>query len=154
MPKQNMEELEEKPSSELESASDSEPETLKIPNSSQSPSKMGRRCASVERLKEETRLVLLDFLGSLPAEKITARNLTESENRPERLKQALAVAKSNSDAAAYESNRKRFQQMAVPLRRKLSLNLKAEIENFNPRQGLKRRSAERLVDIISITFTC
>lgn len=149
-----MEEIEEKPFSELDTSSESEPETLKIPSSSRSPSKMGRRCASVERLKEETRLVLLDFLGSLPAEKITARNLTESENRPERLKQALAVAKSSSDAAAYESNRKRFQQMTVPLRRKLSLNLKAEIQNFNPNQGLKRRSAERLVNIIVIVFTC
>ena len=108
-------------------------------------STMGRRCASVERLKEETRLVLLDFLASLPSEKLTARNLTVSENRPERLQRALRVAKSQSDAAAYESNRLRFQQMAAPLRRKLSLNLKREIETFNPRVGLRRKTLERLV---------
>ena len=69
-----MEEIEEKPSSELETASESEPETQKSSTSCRSSSNMGRRSASVERLKEETRLVLLDFLGSLPVEKITTRN--------------------------------------------------------------------------------
>jgi hypothetical protein len=145
MPDMDMEEIEENPSLEVDTASESESETEEKPRSPRSPSNMGRRCASVERLKEETRLVLLDFLGALPTEKTTARNLTESENRPERLKKALAIVKSNSDAAAYESNRKRFQQMAVPLRRKLSLNLKSEIENFNPNLGLKRKSCERSV---------
>lgn len=115
-------------------------------------SKMGRRCASAERLKEETRLVLLDFLATLPAEKITARQLTQSENRPERLQEAFRVAKSNSDAAAHESNRMRFQKMAAPLRRKLSLNLKTEIETFNPRVGLRRKTLERLV--CSLPLSC
>lgn len=115
-------------------------------------SKMGRRCASAERLKEETRLVLLDFLGSLPTEKITARQLTQSESRPEILQEALRVVKSHSDAAAYESNRMRFQKMAAPLRRKLSLNLKREIENFNPRVGLRRKTLARWVYCLFLCF--
>lgn len=135
----------EKIEEELEEESETESELSDEETPRAVASNMGRRAASVERLKEETRLVLLDFLATLPAEKITARQLTQSENRPERLQEALRVAKSNSDAAAYECNRLKFQQMAVPLRRKLSLNLKKEIENFNPRVGLRRKTLQRFV---------
>lgn len=139
MPDDNIEEDLEK-ISQGQTSSESENTDEETPKSA---SKMGRHCASAERLKEETRLVLLDFLASLPSEKITARQLTQSENRPEVLQKALRVAKSQSDAAAYESNRRRFQQMAAPLRRKLSLNLKREIENFNPIKGFRRRTLTR-----------
>ncbi|XP_032232958.1 uncharacterized protein LOC5508275 [Nematostella vectensis] len=117
---------------------DSEEEMEKIHRGNLNQNLAGRRTASVERLKEETRLVLLDFLGALPPEKLTARNLTVSEHRPERLKQALKLSKSPSDAASYENRRQKFQNMAAPLRRKLSLNLKQEIENFDRRSQLRK----------------
>ena len=89
------------------------------------------RWASLERIREETRIVVLDYLGSLPADRLTARNFTNSENRAPYLKRAIiGLSKSASDAGAYESKRKKFLEMAK-LQRKLSLNLKRDIETFD-----------------------
>ena len=99
------------------------------------------RHASLERLKEETRLVVLDFLGSLPPEKLTARNFADTESRPDVLKKAIRrVRKSQSDAQAYERSRKKFLERSTSLRRKLSQNLKSDIESFNS-TSLRRRES-------------
>ncbi|KAJ7375577.1 hypothetical protein OS493_040298 [Desmophyllum pertusum] len=47
------------------------------------------RWASLERIREETRIVVLDFLGTLPADKLSARNFTRSENRTPSLARAM-----------------------------------------------------------------
>ena len=97
--------------------------------------------ASRERLKEETRLVVLDFLASLPPEKLTARNLSTSDPKPAVLRKARNRVKiSASDAAAYEKRRVKFQKRSATLRRKLSQNLKRDIENFDPARLRRRES--------------
>lgn len=102
------------------------------------------KAVSLERIRDETRLVVLDFLSKQPVEKLTARNLSQTENRPEILRKAIKrVSKSASDASRHEHRRKRFQNMALPLRRKLSLNLKRDIESFDSVRKLKHiRSGE------------
>ena len=100
------------------------------------------RWDSRDRIREETRIVILDFLSSLPADKLTARNLVHSENRPERLKKTTCrLSKSSSDAGSYEHKRQKFLRMAR-LRRKLSLNLKRDIESFD-QKTLKHRSKQK-----------
>lgn len=112
--------------------------------------KAKRRCGnnmfkavSMERIRDETRLVVLDFLSKQPVEKLTARNLSQTENRPEILRKAIRrVSKSASDASRHEHRRKRFQNMALPLRRKLSLNLKRDIESFDTVRKLRHIRAD------------
>ena len=135
-------------------AGKAEPDFLQVPNelcgcSSESSSEDERtpkrrrgnnmsKAVSLERIRDETRLVVLDYLGKQPAEKLTARNLSQTENRPAVLKKAIKrVSKSASDAWRHEHRRKRFQNMALPLRRKLSLNLKRDIESFDYAKKLK-----------------
>lgn len=101
------------------------------------------RWASLERIREETRIVVLDYLGSLPADKLTAPNFTRSENRAPCLTRAITkLSKSSSDAGAYEQKRQKFLRMAR-LQRKLSLNLKRDIETFD--QTKLRNRAEKRV---------
>ena len=100
------------------------------------------RWDSRDRIREETRIVILDFLSSLPADKLTARNLIRSGNRPERLEKTMCrLSKSSSDAGSYEHKRQKFLRMAR-LRRKLSLNLKRDIESFDQKK-LKHRSKQK-----------
>lgn len=101
------------------------------------------RWASLERIREETRIVVLDYLGSLPADRLTAKNFTHSENRAPRLKRAICkLSKSSSDAGAYEYKRQKFLEMAR-LQRKLSLNLKKDIETFDPKK-LRSRAEKKM----------
>lgn len=117
-------------------------ETLHLDGSSDSinqDTKTLSRWASRERIREETRIVVLDFLSSLPADKLTARNLVRSEKRSSCLTKSMrGLSKSSSDAGSYEHKRQKFLRMAR-LERKLSLNLKRDIENFD-QNTLKHRS--------------
>ena len=101
------------------------------------------RSVSLERIREETRLVVLDFLSSLPPEKLTARNLSNSEKRPKYSTKGIRrLSKSASDASTYEFKRRKFLRMAQ-LQRKLSLNLKQDIESFD-RRNLKVKRPNNL----------
>ena len=119
-------------------------ETLRLDGSSDSSLSTNlTRWASRERIREETRIVVLDFLSSLPAEKLAALNLAHSENRAVCLKKAMRrLSKSSSDAGAYEHKRQKFLRMAR-LQRKLSLNLKRDIENFDPKKLKHNREKQR-----------
>lgn len=99
------------------------------------------RHASRELLREETRLVVLDFLASLPPEKLTARNLSTSDPKPASLRKARSRVKNSvSDAEAYERRRVKFLKRSLTLRRKLSQNLKRDIENFDQARLRRRES--------------
>ncbi|XP_020619292.1 uncharacterized protein LOC110057049 [Orbicella faveolata] len=125
---------------EVTTDTDSDPEMGK---SDDTKSNMAR-WASLERIREETRIVVLDYLGSLPADKLTARNFTRSESRAPCLTRAMSkLSKSSSDAGAYEHKRQKFLRMAR-LQRKLSLNLKRDIETFD--QSKLRNRAEKRMD--------
>lgn len=126
---------------DTDSDMDGSRETLKLDGSSDSAAEL-TRWSSRERIREETRIVVLDFLSSLPADKLTARNLSESENRVKCLSKTMSrLSKSSSDAGAYEHKRQKFLRMAR-LQRKLSLNLKRDIESFDQRK-LKHRNTEK-----------
>lgn len=125
---------------EVTTDTDSDPEQME--ESGDVKSNMAR-WASLERIREETRIVVLDYLGSLPADKLTARNFTRSENRAPALTRAICkLSKSSSDAGAYEHKRQKFLQMAR-LQRKLSLNLKRDIETFDHTK-LRNRAEKRV----------
>ena len=122
-----------KVTTDTDSDMDGSQETLRLDGSSDSTTNL-TRWASRDRIREETRIVVLDFLSSLPADKLTARNLAESENRPKCLSKAISrLSKSTSDASAYEHKRQKFLRMAR-LQRKLSLNLKRDIETFDQKK--------------------
>lgn len=124
---------------EVTTDTDSDPE---IGKSNDTKSNMAR-WASLERIREETRIVVLDYLGSLPADKLTARNFTRSESRAPCLTRAMSkLSKSSSDAGAYEHKRQKFLRMAR-LQRKLSLNLKRDIETFD-QSKLRNRAEKRM----------
>ncbi|KAM7439789.1 hypothetical protein ABFA07_010968 [Porites harrisoni] len=124
---------------EVSTDTDSDPEMGK---SDDTKSNMAR-WASLERIREETRIVVLDYLGSLPADKLTARNFTRSESRAPCLTRAMSkLSKSSSDAGAYEYKRQKFLRMAS-LQRKLSLNLKRDIETFD-QSKLRNRAKKRM----------
>ena len=118
-------------------------ETLQLDSSSEASRGQAdlTRWASRERIREETRIVVLDFLGSLPADKLTARNLIPSRKSRSSFNSVGRLSKSSSDAASYEYKRQKFLRMAK-LQRKLSLNLKKDIENFDPKT-LRHRSKQK-----------
>lgn len=119
-------------------------ETLHLDSSSEGS--LGKaELASRERIREETWIVVLDFLSSLPADKLTARNLVPKEKKRRHLSKSMQrLSKSSSDVGSYEHKRQKFLQMAR-LQRKLSLNLKKDIENFDPKT-LKQRSQQKNED--------
>lgn len=126
---------------DTDSDMDGSRETLKLDGSSDSAAEL-TRWSSRERIREETRIVVLDFLSSLPADKLTARNLSESESRVKCLSKRMSrLSKSSSDVGAYEHKRQKFLRMAR-LQRKLSLNLKRDIESFDQRK-LKHRNIQK-----------
>jgi len=121
-------------------------ETLQLDSSSEGSRRQAdlTRWASRERIREETRIVVLDFLGSLPADKLTARNLIPSGKSRSSFKSVGRLSKSSSDAGSYEHKRQKFLRMAK-IQRKLSLNLKNDIENFDPKT-LRHRSKQKDAD--------
>ena len=126
---------------EVSTDTDSDTET-EMSKSDEKKSNMAR-WASLERIREETRIVVLDYLGSLPADKLTAKNFSRSESRAPCLTRAMKnLSKSSSDAGAYEHKRQKFLRMAR-LQRKLSLNLKRDIETFD-HSKLRNRAEKRV----------
>ena len=81
------------------------------------------------RSREETKLVVLDFLSALPPEKLTARNYKRVLSITPGFLEDVAtpgLSKSWSDAQDYEQKRRKFMTMAKPLRRQLSQSFQAE----------------------------